>query len=395
MGVLQGEHARVLPGRPALSNLRQNACERFAELLGAAPTGVVRAPGRVNLIGEHTDYNDGFVMPMAIDRAVWIAFSARTDRRVRAYSQQLDATAEFDLNALHKGNGWSEYLKGMAWALSEEAYALEGFDGVIVSDVPVGSGLSSSAALELATAAAFHNVSEFKWDAVKIATLGQRAENEWVGANTGIMDQLISATGKQGFAQLIDCRTLALTPVALPTGTCIVIMDTMTRHSHVGSEYNERRAQCEKAAHILNVSALRDATWESVTSNESALGDLPYRRAKHVVSENARTLQAADAMRQGDARALGSLMNDSHNSLRDDFEVTNDALNVMVECARSASGCYGARMTGGGFGGCAIALVDVLRAEAFTACVRENYAKRLGKTPQIFACQASDGAGSV
>lgn len=266
---------------------------------------------------------------------------------------------------------------------------------MLTGDVPRGSGLSSSAALEMATARAFHEVSNFSWNPAKMALLGQKTENQWVGANTGIMDQMISASGQKGFALLIDCRSLETEAVPLPAGTVAVIMDTMTRHTHTDSGYNERRAQCEEAAKFFGVKALRDVTIKEFNAKANELSDVVRRRARHVITENDRTLQAANAMKQGDATELGGLMNASHDSLRDDFEVTNDALNHMVECARAEAGCYGARMTGGGFGGCAVALVDAAKVEAFVKVVSQCYQGKTGKEPQIYVCQAMDGASTL
>ncbi len=367
----------------------------FEQQFGERPEVSVRAPGRVNLIGEHTDYNDGFVLPMAINRAVWIALRPRNDRKVRVYASDLSSWGEFALDDLERGKGWLEYLKGVAWALQEAGYDLQGWEGVVGGNVPRGSGLSSSAALELATARAFYEVSGFPWDARRMALCGQRAENGWVGANTGIMDQLISAAGRKGYALLIDCRTLQTEPVTLPPATAIVVMDTMTRHRHTDSGYNTRRAECEEAARFFGVKALRDVTLERLEAEGDALPEIAYRRARHVVSENARTLEAAEAMRQGDAGRLGQLMNSSHDSLRDDFEVTNDALNGMVTCARAQPGCYGARMTGGGFGGCAVALVRVEDAETFMQAVASCYEAETGQAPEMYFCHASDGASTL
>jgi galactokinase len=369
--------------------------ESFIKQFGYEPTYTVRAPGRVNLIGEHTDYNDGFVLPMAIDRAVYIALRPRQDKQVRVYSLDFDVWGEFDLRKLQKDKGWLEYLKGMAWALQGEAYSLQGWEGVLTGDVPRGSGLSSSAALEMATARAFHEVSNFPWDPVKMALLGQKTENQWVGANTGIMDQMISASGQKGYALLIDCRSLETEAVPLPQGTVAVIMDTMTRHSHTESGYNERRAECEEAAKFFGVRALRDVTLEQFNAKAQELSDVVRRRAKHVITENDRTLQAAEAMKKGDAVLLGQLMNESGDSLRDDFEVTNEALDVMVEAARAEHGCYGARMTGGGFGGSAVALVAANQSETFAKSVAKSYQAKSGREPQIYVSKPSAGAGVV
>ncbi len=253
----------------------------------------------------------------------------------------------------------------------------------------MGAGLSSSASYELAVARAFAVVSGFDWDARKMALVGQTAENKWVGVNCGIMDQMISAAGKQGHALLIDCRSLENTLVKLPAETVVVILDTSTRRGLVDSQYNERRAQCEQAAAFFGVTALRDVTVEQFEARAGDLDNLPRRRARHVITENARTAEAA---RTSDATVFGRLMDASHQSLRDDFEVTNDALNQIVDCARKIPGCYGARMTGAGFGGCAVALVAAAAAERFTAVIGPAYETVSGLTPRIYVCQATDGA---
>ena len=377
-------------------SLQQHVIQSFKELFGEPPAYVVRAPGRVNLIGEHTDYNDGFVLPMAIDRAVWIALRPRPDDTVRVHSLDLDRSATFLLADLrYEDAGWSEYVKGVAWALQGAGYRLAGWEGVLAGDVPRGAGLSSSAAVELATARAFQVVSGFDWDPPSMARLGQKAENQWVGMNCGIMDQMISAAGEAGHALLIDCRSLETTSVALPPGTVAVILDTATRRGLVDSAYNERRTQCEAAAAYFGVPALRDVSMERFNAEAGGLGDVTFRRARHVISENARTLAAADAMARGDAAAMGRLMDASHVSMRDDFEISGPALNTMVECAHEAPGCYGARMTGGGFAGCAVALVATDRANAFAETVAASYEAATGLTPAIYISRATEGASVV
>ncbi|UCH25488.1 MAG: galactokinase [Trueperaceae bacterium] len=376
--------------------MRARLREAFRQTFGSDAHTVVRAPGRVNLIGEHTDYNDGFVLPMAIDRAVWIALRPRSDRQVRVRSLDLGGTGTFALDDLERGGeGWSEYLKGVAWSLREDGLPLRGWEGVVTGDVPVGAGLSSSAALELATARAFQAVSGFGWDAVRMAQLSQRAENDWVGMKCGIMDQLISAAGQAGHALLIDCRSLELTPVPLPRGTAVVVLDTSTRRGLVDSAYNERRRQCEEAARFFGVSALRDVTFEQFQAQAGRLSEVTRKRAQHVISENRRTLEAAEAMRRGDADRLGRLMNESHLSLRDDFEVSSEALDAMADCAQAIDGCYGARMTGAGFGGCAVALVAEEKAQTFVDHVTSCYQRSSGHTPSIYVCQATEGAAVV
>ena len=377
---------------------RTELAASFEARFGAPPARIVRAPGRVNLIGEHTDYNEGFVFPLAIDREVVIALAPRDDRTVRAVALDVGrrgVEANIDLDALERGDGWQEYLKGTAWALQEAGHELRGFDAVIRGDVPRGAGLSSSAALELAVARAFHASSGFDWDPPAIARLAQRAENAWVGVNSGIMDQLISATGRAGHAVLTGCRSLEATPAPLPPGTRVVVLDTGTRRGLVGSAYNERRAQCEAAAEAFGVPALRDVGIEALEAAGDELEPLPRRRARHVVTENARTLAAFDAMKHGDAATLGRLMDASHASLRDDFEVSSDALDAMVDAARAHPGCLGARMTGAGFGGCAVALVEADAVEAFADRVPQRYESATGNDAAIYVVRASDGASTV
>jgi len=376
-------------------NLHTRVTAEFTQRFGSPPGAIVRAPGRVNLIGEHTDYNDGFVLPMAIDRAIWIALSPRPDRRVAAHSLDFNATAEFDLDRLEKQSGWIEYLKGVAWALQEAGHPLTGFNAVVAGDVPIGAGLSSSAAWELAAARAFAFTSGFEWNAAQMALLGQRAENKWVGVNCGIMDQMISAAGQADHALLIDCRSLATQSVPLPPGIAVVVLDTSTRRGLVDSAYNERRAQCEAVAQFFGVPALRDVTLDQLNEKRDQLDRVAYRRARHVISENDRTVQAAEAMKHGAAIELGQLMQLSHMSMRDDFEISNRELNIMVECAEHQSGCYGARMTGGGFGGCAVALVRQDTAEVFSASVAAEYEDATGLKPNIYICMATNGAEIV
>ncbi len=377
-------------------DMQQQVSKAFEESFDGRPPVVVRAPGRVNIIGEHTDYNDGFVLPMAIDRAVWVALRPREDGRVLVHSLQQTEPADFALDDLvHEEAGWAEYVKGMSAMLQQAGYALTGWEGVLSSDVPVGSGLSSSAALEMATGAAFAAVSGFPFDGVEMARLGQRTENEWVGANTGIMDQMISANGRAGYTLFIDCRDLSTEPAPLPPGTAVIVMDTMTRHSHTESGYNDRRASCEKAAAYFGVTHLRDVSPETFAARAGELDDETRRRARHIITENQRVLEAMATMRAGDAPALGLLMNASHASLRDDFEVTNEQLDVMARTAQAQPGCYGARMTGGGFGGCAVALVEADHAEAIAEAVSLAYRDATGITPYLFVTAAADGTSVI
>jgi galactokinase len=370
--------------------------QHFVEKLGRQPKWIVRAPGRVNLIGEHTDYNDGFVLPMAIDRAVWIAIEPRNDRKVVVHSIDYKESGEFSLDSLsHTKSGWIEYLKGTAWSLQDAGHKLCGWEGVLQGDVPLGAGLSSSAALEMATARAFAVASNLVWEAAPMALLGQKAENKWVGVNCGIMDQMISASGYAKHALLIDCRDLKTELVPLPPGVAVVVLDTSTRRGLVDSAYNKRRAQCEAAAKFFKVKALRDVTMERFQEEADGLDPVTRRRALHVIGENERTVRAAEAMRRGDAITLGSLMNQSHDSLRDDYEVSSDALNAMVDNARSHKACDGARMTGAGFGGCAMALIKAQDADDFVRHTAAGYEKQTGHKPAVYVCQATNGAEVV
>ncbi len=373
-------------------NLEQPITKEFQQHFNQPPSFIVRAPGRVNLIGEHTDYNDGFVLPMTIDRAMWIALRPRDDHRLLLYSIDFENHIEFSLDTIKHNKGWGEYVRGVAWALQGAGFPLEGWEGVISSDIPIGAGLSSSAALEIATAKAFSVVGNWKFNPESMARIGQKAENEWVGANTGIMDQMISAAGKADHALLIDCRDLTTRHIPLPAETAVVIMDTSTRHAHTDSGYNERREQCEAAANYFGVSHLRDVTMDQFDLRSADLGDLPRRRARHVISENERVLRAVAAMIAGDVVEMGQLMNDSHISMRDDFEITNDELNIIAHLAQTQPGCFGARMTGGGFGGCAVALVEKSITPSFVDQVTASYQEKTGLQPHVFICRPTNGA---
>ena len=381
-------------------DLRARVTSSFTATYGSEPAAIVRAPGRVNLIGEHTDYNDGFVMPMAIDRAIWIAVRPRSDSVVCVHSLDFDAIEEFTLESVidlpeAPATSWIDYVKGTAWALQSDGLNLKGWDGVMAGDVPVGAGLSSSAAVEMAVARACAAIGDLAWDAPEMALRGQRAENRWVGVNCGIMDQMISAAGTAGHALLIDCRSLAGKLVPLPESTRVVVLDTGTRRGLVDSAYNERRTQCEAAAAHFQVDALRDIELEAFEARSHELDEVTRRRARHVISENERTTAAANAMRCGDKKLLGALMDASHLSLRDDFDVSSEALDIIVECARPTAGCLGARMTGAGFGGCAVALVEAEVTPAFCQQVETDYRERTGNDPQLYVCEATDGAAVV
>ena len=369
---------------------------RFEQRFGHRPAFLARAPGRVNLIGEHTDYNDGFVLPMAIDREVAVVGAPRDDRRIRLYALNFDDEACFALDQLQRGEPahWSDYPRGMAWALQEAGFDLVGFDGVLYGDVPIGSGLSSSAAIEMAVfmALAACQPALAGLDRVRAAKLAQRAENAFVGVNCGIMDQFVSALGQAGHALFIDCRSLDYAPVPMPVGMAVVVVDTAAPRSLAASAYNERRAQCEAAARLLGVPALRDLSPELFTQRRAALPALVAQRAEHVIYENRRVLDAVAALRAGDVATFGRLMNESHDSLRDLYEVSSAELDAVVEIARGVSGVYGARMTGAGFGGCAIALAKQTAVDALRNAVMREYPARTGRQPSIYVCTANDGA---
>jgi galactokinase len=326
---------------------------------------------------------------------VYIALRPRTERRVVVQSLEYNETAEFSLDNLQKGNGWLEYVKGAAWAMQEEGWTLSGWDGVITGDIPRGAGLSSSAAVEVAAVRAFAAVSGMEPDPVKIALLGQKAENHWVGVNCGLMDQMASSASQAGHALLLDCRSLEIQHIPLPKGVAVVILDTSTRRGLVESAYNERRRQCEEAAKIFRVRTLRDMDEAGFRSCAEALDEVTRRRARHVITENERVRQAVDAMHRGDVVTVGQLLDASHVSLRDDFEVSNDALNTIVEIARCQPGCYGARMTGAGFGGCAVALVEQARGPEFGAAVAEQFRHETNLEPAVYITQPAGGASTV
>ena len=319
------------------------------------------------------------------------------DKKVVAISIDMDERREFALDDLPRpvNTEWIDYLIGVAWALQGRGIELRGWEGVVSGDVPIGSGLSSSAALELATARAFHCVSDFEWDAAEMALACQAAENEWLGVKCGIMDQMISAAGVEDRALLIDCRSLETFTAPLPAGTVVVILDTGTRRGLVDSKYNERRAQCEAAARHFGVTALRDVEVATFARRAHELDPLIRQRARHVISENERTLQARDAMNAGDALLLGQLMVESHISLRDDFEVSSGALDAIVDCANAEAACYGARMTGAGFGGCAVALVRAEQADGFVKRVDARYRAATGIEPALYVTRASKGAETL
>lgn len=379
----------------------------FRDLYGEADKvpRLFRAPGRVNLIGEHTDYNDGYVLPMAIDRETCVAAAPRPDRRVRIFSLNLNERAEFDLDrpGERERGIWLDYVEGVAHALERRGVRLGGADLVITSDVPVGAGLSSSAALEVSAGLALASVAGVEVDRVALALAGQEAEHTYVGAKVGIMDQFIAALGRAGHALLIDCRTLETQAIPVDTTeTLVAICDTRVKHELSASEYNTRRAECEEGVELLRraglegIRALRDVSEADLERYGGALPEVVGRRCRHVVTENARTLDAAAALRDGRLEEMGRLMLASHESLSLDYEVSCRELDVLVEIATSLAGAtLGARMTGGGFGGCTVNLVRREALENFRETIAREYNRATGLTPNIYVSEAGEGAGEV
>lgn len=375
----------------------------FRQQFGDGEPRLFAAPGRVNLIGEHTDYNDGFVLPVAIDRATVVAARLNGSRRVRVHSLNLNETAEFDLEnpgARQRGI-WLDYVEGVAQSLLARGHAVSGAEMLLASDVPVGAGLSSSAALEIAVGSALLGISGIEIGKVELALAGQQAEHEYVGTKCGIMDQLIAACGSRGHALLIDCRSLEMSLIPLDTtGTAIAICDTHVKHELSSSAYNTRRAECARGVELLQqwlpgIRSLRDVSLNDFQSHEEQLPEPVRSRCRHVLTENARTLRAAAALRAGDFAGMGRLMKASHESLRDDYEVSCRELDVMVEIASSVDGVFGARMTGGGFGGCTVNLVRREALERFQGTLRAEYNKATGKTPTIYISEPDDGAREI
>lgn len=373
--------------------------EDFSKSLDMAVDGVWSAPGRVNLIGEHTDYNDGFVLPFGIEQRTAVAVGRRDDRILRVLSKQSDTAVEVSLDELSSDvlNGWSAYPLGVAWALGEAGFDLSGVSGldlVIDSDVPLGAGLSSSAAIECAVAVALRDVWGFSTTDQELARICQRAENIAVGAPTGIMDQSVSLMAKDGHALFLDCRSLETDAIPFDLqsdGLTIVVMDTQVKHSHANGGYSARRASCEKAAEVLGVDALRDATLEQLEGKRGEMDDETYRRARHIITENGRVLDTVSALKAEGPRAIGDLLVASHVSMRDDFEISCPELDLAVDTALLA-GAVGARMTGGGFGGAAIALVESADADNLIARVEAAFADAGYHAPVCFSVIASEGA---
>ena len=361
---------------------------------------IFRAPGRVNLIGEHTDYNDGFVLPMAIDHSTFVAAAERADRLIRVYSLTLAEQFEFDpdLPPMPRRGIWPDYVEGVARVLEENGQRLTGADLLIDSEVPTGAGLSSSAALEVSAGLALLSLAGATIDRTALALAGQQAEHKYVGANVGIMDQMAAVHSRAGNAILLDCRTLAITylPLDQPEMS-VVVCDSRVRHKLAASEYNTRRAECEQGVRMLQqflpaIQALRDVSVDEFRQYEAQLPDVIRRRCRHVITENARTLAAASALWSGRLNEMGRLMSASHQSLRDDYEVSCPELNLLVDTALGVSGVFGSRMTGGGFGGCTVSLVRHAALTTFTETITRAYQSAFGQTPGIYVVSAGEGA---
>jgi galactokinase len=386
---------------------RSDRCEAiaaaFRHRFGRLPAGLAEAPGRVNLIGEHTDYNQGLVLPVAIDRTIAVAFAPRDDGRVRTQSLDFDQEDEFALGDIHrvKGDSWANYLRGVALVLQQAGHRLTGLDAAVQGEVPIGAGLSSSAALEVATLGAFATTAGLALNDRDKALLAQRAENEFVGVACGVMDQMAAVFGRADHALRIDCRSLETEAVPLNLdahGLRIVVANTGVRRALSSSAYNQRRQECTRAVEMLFVllrgrrpRSLRDITLRDLTINRRFLPQEVLRRARHVVSENARVLATVDALQRDDLTEVGRLFRASHESLAHDYEVSSAELDLMVELARSREGVVGARMTGAGFGGCTVNLVRADAVEDFRQEVIEPYRARTGLAAEMYVCRAVDG----
>jgi galactokinase len=376
----------------------KEVADAFHQEFSAKPK-LFSAPGRVNLIGEHTDYNEGFVLPSAIGFYVRVAVAPRPDRKLVLRSTAYEEKLEFDLASLpsQKVYSWCDYILGVATMLRRAGHTLTGANLLVHGEVPMGAGLSSSAALEVASALALLSIASKPLPLEMVARLCQRAENEFVGARVGIMDPFISCFGRNGHAVLLDCRSLDFQFVPIPAGVSLVISNTKVKHELSSGEYNRRREECEQAVRVLSkpyprIHSLRDISAEQLAAVGNTMPEVLYRRALHVVTENDRVIRAASGFGLGDLHAVGNLMRDSHRSLRDNYEVSCRELDVMVEAAEGLPGYYGGRMTGGGFGGCTVNLVDANRAQEFREKIAERYQQVTHIIPDIYVCSAANGA---
>ncbi len=354
----------------------------FETKYGHAPAVTARAPGRVNLIGEHTDYNDGFVLPTAIPQLTTFELSRREDRSVRVHAADLGEDATYELGAERRTDGWIDYVAGVTQELARDGHEIGGFDALVTSDVPRGSGLSSSAALLVALIRGLRELYGFDMDDVQVARLARRAENGLVGANVGIMDQMACSLAGEGEALFLDCRDLSFERVPLPTNADLVVLHSGVEHSHAGGDYNTRRAECERACELLGVGSLRDLG-EDDLDRVNAIEEPYARRARHVITENARVLRTVAALRAGDLEEVGRLFLASHASMRDDYEVSVPEVDLIVELASALEDVYGARLTGGGFGGSVVMLARLGRGRAAGESVAAEYARRTGREPKL------------
>jgi len=380
----------------------------YKSQFGSSPTFIARAPGRVNLLGEHVDYNDGLVLPVAIDRAVYFCASPRKDQNVHLFAVDLQDRTNFRLDEINdridlQGSplpGWAIYPAGVAWALSTAGLDVKGLDAVFTSDIPIGAGLSSSAAVEVGFAAIWQVVAGWQIDRMQLAQICQRAENEYVGVSCGLMDQFASACGVESHALFFDTRSLDWQPAPLPVGTSLVIADSGVRRKLTSSAYNERRASCEQAVAALQeylpeIHSLRDVSITEFAAYSVFLPEIPCKRAEHVVREINRVESALSALLREDRQALGALMYAGHRSLRDLYEVSTPELDCLVEIAHRLPGCIGARLTGAGFGGCTINLVESNHAQSFIEAISQEYKQETGKQSQVYLCRASQGASAI
>ncbi|MGC8874542.1 MAG: galactokinase [Chloroflexia bacterium] len=379
---------------------RRRIAEAFAAAYGTTPTVWVRAPGRVDLMGSHTDYNQGFVLTLPIRRDTWIAARPRSDRIVRVRSLNLEGESRFALDAIEhdEQHRWADYVRGVAAVLREEGLPLVGFDGLVHSTVPISSGLSSSAALEVATAVLFRTLGGWEIGPLRLALLCQRAENEFVGMNCGILDQYTSLLGQEGCALLLDCRALSHQVVPLPARLSVVICDTRSRRELTGSEYGQRRAQCEEGVRLLarylpGIAALRDVSPEQFQKYEPTLPPVIARRCRFVIEENERVLRMADALLSDDREWIHRLMMASFAGARDLYEISSPEMNAMIQAMEGAPGVVGARQAGAGFGGCMVALVEPEQVPDFAQAVRQKYRATTGIEPEIYPEGAGAGAG--
>jgi galactokinase len=375
--------------------------EHFEKLYGARPR-IFRAPGRVNLIGEHTDYNDGFVMPAAVGFSTYVAIASRPDRRLVICSDEFPGRFEFELDHLpqKRTGNWCDYILGVATVVSASGRRLSGANVLVHGEVPIGAGLSSSAAIEVASALALLSLHGEPLPLPEIARLCQRAENSFIGARVGIMDQFVSCLGRAGHALLLDCRSLEYQLVPLPSDIQLVVCNTMVKHDNAASEYNTRRAECEEGVRYFAkfdpaIRALRDVSLELLDQHARDLPETIRKRCTHVIHENLRTTDAAQSLAKGDLERMKRLMRESHHSLRDLYEVSCQELDIMVDAARDLPGFCGGRMTGGGFGGCTLNLVRQQDAAQFAAQIAKRYKQATGIEPQIYRCAAEDGAQAV